>query len=347
MSSQELGGRITFLEWIRGAAAALVALEHVLEYTAPNLLSHVSDVANPGRAGVVAFFLVSGYVIPLSFERQDVRTFLIRRTFRLYPVYWLCLTVAVIALASVGEYSDFNPVVVGLAFLVNLTMLQGLVLLPSLLEPAWTLTIEWVFYFQQIIFKRRSSLDSAWVLGYGWAAAFLLVCGVEQITGIDLPATFALLLAVSCLGHAWARYDRGRMSGRSVLGMGAVVCGVVPLGMLVGIDDWSVERYTLSTYAGIALFAVFWAVRERFESRALVWLGSISYALYLSHGLLLYPLTHAGDLPGSVVLVASVIGMPLLAYALHVWLERPFIERGRRLSKRHLEQPTAPAASAS
>lgn len=336
--------RIAFLEWIRGAAAVLVAVQHVLEKTAPGAFGHLDGELNLGRVGVVAFFLVSGYVIPLSFEHQDVRTFLIRRTFRLFPTYWLCLGIAIVVLAATGELGDHSPLLVAFAIVANLTMLQGLVLLPSLLEPAWTLTIEWVFYFQQIGFKMRGALDRAWVLGYLWILGFVAASGVERILDVDLPATFPLLLGVSCLGHAWARYDAGRMSARAVWTLAAALIVAVPVGSVIGIDaDWPADRYTISTWAGLAFFAAFWLVRERWSSAILEWFGGISYALYLSHGLVLYPLTHT-SLPAPVVTVACFVLMPLVAHLLHRHLEQPLIERGRALSRR--PRAAEPAATA-
>src|SRR4051812_5918928 len=85
--------KILFLEWVRGSAALMVAITHVLAQEWADFNHFTRTYVDPGRVGVVAFFLVSGYVIPLSFQNQDIRTFLVRRMLRLYPVYILALTV--------------------------------------------------------------------------------------------------------------------------------------------------------------------------------------------------------------------------------------------------------------
>lgn len=58
----------------------------------------VREWFDPGIFGVVAFFLVSGYIVPASLERRgDVQAFWIGRLFRLYP---LCAVVFVAAASS-------------------------------------------------------------------------------------------------------------------------------------------------------------------------------------------------------------------------------------------------------
>ncbi|HEY2673131.1 MAG TPA: acyltransferase family protein, partial [Rugosimonospora sp.] len=83
--------RIEFLEAVRGSAATLVVLQHLLADEFPAYQRWTYHHVDLGRIGVVAFFLVSGYVIPLSLTGQTLRTFATRRFFRLYPSYWVAL----------------------------------------------------------------------------------------------------------------------------------------------------------------------------------------------------------------------------------------------------------------
>ena len=41
-----------------------------------------------GVFGVTIFFIISGFVIPLSIEKYNIKTFLLKRFFRLYPTYF-------------------------------------------------------------------------------------------------------------------------------------------------------------------------------------------------------------------------------------------------------------------
>jgi peptidoglycan/LPS O-acetylase OafA/YrhL len=147
----DAGRRIVFLDCVRGIAASIVVFGHFFELhsqhgigpsgTSPGPYARWSlENLNLGRMGVAAFFLVSGYVIPLSLERQSQRTFWIRRFFRLYPVYWIALP-AYLLMASISGWN----LVSAPTLVLNLLMVQGAVVAVSLLPPGWTLGIELVF----------------------------------------------------------------------------------------------------------------------------------------------------------------------------------------------------------
>src|SRR5918911_2905418 len=195
------GRRIVFLDCVRGVAASIVVLEHFFGLhtqhgtgasSTPGTWGRWSlEYLSLGRVGVVAFFLVSGYVIPLSLERQSQRTFWIRRFFRLYPVYWLAtagyVAVSWHALSDAGSLSAPHVV-------LNLLMIQGAIGAVSLLPPGWTLGIELVFYVQSAATALRRLLDRAVQLGWFWLGFFLLLCIGSHVSGHDLHPTFALLL---------------------------------------------------------------------------------------------------------------------------------------------------------
>src|SRR5579863_7940965 len=86
----EKNGRLTFLDSVRGLAALAVLLEHVGDRLHPAFRVFTHDWFSFGKLGVTAFFLTSGFVIPLSLERgRSLKRFWISRVFRLYPIYWL------------------------------------------------------------------------------------------------------------------------------------------------------------------------------------------------------------------------------------------------------------------
>jgi len=56
--------RLTFLDVARGAAALLVVLEHGLYLSVPGYLEAARAFVVIGEAGILVFFLISGFVIP-------------------------------------------------------------------------------------------------------------------------------------------------------------------------------------------------------------------------------------------------------------------------------------------
>jgi peptidoglycan/LPS O-acetylase OafA/YrhL len=119
----ETGRKIEFLEAVRGVASFIVVLQHLIAAEYPAFEDFSRQWVDAGRVGVVAFFLVSGYVIPLSLQRQDTRTFLVRRLYRLFPLYWLVLGLMMLWVATTGEGELGGPLVI----MANVLMVQGAV----------------------------------------------------------------------------------------------------------------------------------------------------------------------------------------------------------------------------
>jgi len=81
--------RLAWLDALRGYAALVVVVFHL----SPTVLGSDRHLAlyrhfDLGKYGVLLFFLVSGYVIPMSLERHgSLRRFWIGRLCRIYPAY--------------------------------------------------------------------------------------------------------------------------------------------------------------------------------------------------------------------------------------------------------------------
>ncbi|WP_432524250.1 acyltransferase family protein [Kineococcus sp. SYSU DK006] len=321
--------RIAFLEAVRGIAAALVIAEHVLIGRSDAYLAWTLQNFSIGRAGVVAFFLVSGYVIPLSLARQSVRTFAVRRFFRLYPTYWLALAALVVLGVDVARGLAAHEV------LANALMVQTLVAAPLLLGPAWTLSLELVYYAQSATAKRLGRLDRSTQLGWVWLGGYLAAAVVERVRGVDLPGTFALMLFCAALGHALhLRVSAGDGSWKPLLAASLVV---VPAGALVGTgldggEPWSPLALSASYAGGLLLFAGCAVLGRRSVPGALLRLGAISYALYVLHPAVGALLHDRLGLEGPLALVLEIGGILVLARLVHRFVEQPSIRLGRRLT---------------
>lgn len=327
-------GRVGFLDGVRGFASLLVLIGHSFEAAKLNATAWQS-VLNFGRAGIVAFFVVSGYVVALSLAHQSVRVFWIRRFFRLYPVYWLALFVylAVDWPASSGRY-EFGFV----AIVLNLLMIQGFVSAASMLWPSWTLGSELAFYGQQSFLKRYSGKFFS-SLGWFWLFVFAAMCFVTRFTATDLTAVSPLMMFTASIGIAiYMRDVRG-----SKVFVPYVIAAVVVVPILGWVlqgnaeafpsSEWSVVGFDVSYLAGLVIFAGFYLCRERSIHPVLLWLGSISYALYLVHAIVLRVLERL-SFSGVWIPIVTIPVSLVLAWLMHKFVERPMIALGRRLSAR-------------
>ena len=95
--------QIVFIQYLRGLAPVLVLWAHLSGFwlyahgrgwkVETDWFVYVSRplnlYENGGHLGVVLFFLVSGWIITYTSRRETLRTFGIKRAFRLLPALWL------------------------------------------------------------------------------------------------------------------------------------------------------------------------------------------------------------------------------------------------------------------
>ena len=102
---QRQSGRLDFLDAIRGYAALAVFLGHAGLALWPGFREFDFSRFAIGNFGVILFFLCSGFIIPVSLERQNsLKRFWLRRLCRLFPLYWFSIFVCVVG----GFYLRLN-----------------------------------------------------------------------------------------------------------------------------------------------------------------------------------------------------------------------------------------------
>jgi peptidoglycan/LPS O-acetylase OafA/YrhL len=204
--------RLAWLDALRAVAALLVVYAHLSHYLLRSVRGVSAEWLHAGPAGVMLFFLVSGYIIPASLERHgDLRRFWVGRFRRLFPLYTV-VALLVVALGVAGVV-PLDPVLAAhplTAAVAHATMLPFLLGGPLVTPVFWTLTFEMVFYLLVSgLFAVRLHRGSA----SGIAAVSLAVLAV--VTAPLTPHLFPvgpwvvapLLiagLALSISGRRWA-----------------------------------------------------------------------------------------------------------------------------------------------
>ena len=172
-----LKNKMLSIQYMRGIAALLVVCFHYR-----SMLNHqytqqdIGNIFRYGNFGVDLFFMISGYIISLSTKNsKSKKDFVIKRFFRIFPVYWFLLIILFLVLPNVKF--DFH-------FLKSLFLIQKDYLQRppffgySLLSVAWTLSFEMVFYSffvmsMYISHKYRSLVCSIIIL--------LIVCVLQYL----------------------------------------------------------------------------------------------------------------------------------------------------------------------
>jgi peptidoglycan/LPS O-acetylase OafA/YrhL len=333
--------RLLYIDAIRGMAALSVVIFHALLWYPGSLTDGVGQFIDFGKFGVVLFFMVSGFIIPFSLDdaRADgLRVFIIRRIFRLYPAYWVSLAGAAATAIILGFPLSLTQ------FAVNMSMLQGFFRVGDVLPVYWTLLIELIFYSLCAVLFHLGVLRRIRVLS-GMSLGFLLLAlpmaWARWYTGATLPVALPLSLSLMFSATLWRHYlrDRDIRARRHALALLSVFLVSMPLISLLAYnrnfgfgETW--YRYNNTYVLAVAAFLLF-SFRWRLQNRALVWVGQISYSVYLFHGLLL--LLYGNLLLTSSFIfahIAAYVSLTLaLSYLVFIAVEKPGVRLGKILTR--------------
>lgn len=331
-----VGGRarLEVLDGLRFVAALAVvayhftAMDRVWQQQAENVFP--SQPAAYGWLGVYLFFLISGFVICMSSWGRGVGAFLLSRAVRLYPAYWLSVIVATVVLTIWPTFH--RPLGPGQT-LLNLTMFQEPLGVPSVAEVYWTLWAELRFYllfslvvWRGLTYRRVVTFCALWL---GAVAVVKAVVPDGTLLHHVLMTEYAPLFTggIGCyLGYRF---------GPSLVSWGIVGCSFVlavpavrfrtTLEVAPGVlppARWPAVVLLAVCYLLIAAVALGWLSWVR--GRWLVVLGALTYPLYLLHlelGAAMIYRWHA-SVPAPL-LVAAVTGVTLVV----AWLVARYVER--------------------
>jgi peptidoglycan/LPS O-acetylase OafA/YrhL len=349
--------RLSEIDGLRGLAAIAVMIGHWGEAIAAESTSLAARrVLNNlllenfsfGRLGIVAFFCVSGFVVPFSFRgARPLLAFPISRAFRLYPAYWVSIAAAAIVYPLVD-----GPILSMRQILVNMTMLQLLLGEPHVIGAYWTLTIELIFYAICYLLFAARLLHGAWTnimmvtlfLGIALATAVYRWINPQSDLPLGIPTYLAAMHFGALVRLALLEEDaiakRLYKPTLALLLVGVVVANTLAYyharNELVG---WIAAN--TGYLVGIGLF-MGCVLRKWFDGPRWSWLGQISYSTYLLHMIVIeagvWAFAFCTDWWTEVAIITPCYFAITLATAalLRRWVELPSIHVGR-ITERFIE----------
>jgi peptidoglycan/LPS O-acetylase OafA/YrhL len=280
-----------------------------------------------GHYGVELFFIISGFVILMTLERSRTwRDFAFSRFSRLYPSYWaaLCLTVLLAWALQTPRRFWLR------GFAVNFTMGQKFVGWPDIDEVYWSLAVELGFYALMLAIFAVGALARIEALCVPW----LVVAGAAPLVaawlGWALPAWLRLLLVVSYapLFISGIVLCRARSSGFTRARVAMLGACVAAEFITIGVETGAVALLFVLVVSAAVL-----GYLQPLRLGPLLWLGAISYPLYLVHrnnGYLLMGHLHAWGLPPALTMLVAIAASLALASAITYGVERPAMSGLRR-----------------
>ncbi len=348
--------RFPLLDGLRAVAASLVLIFHVVVEGAGH---NSKTLRNLSVEGIAIFFVLSGFLLFRPFARArlagegvpSARAYARRRVLRIVPAYWVAVTFALVVAGGTAIAATHIPIYyLLLQDYFDATRYHGL-------SVAWTLSIEATYYallpllaVLAVAIADRFPSRGRWRLlpELLIVAGFVLVSLLVQVLHPTAPATIlsftdwfagGMLLAIVTL-----MLPRGHRRELPSLVAAALWTAALGLFLVANMLPYGVYgAHLVIAVSAIALVAPALfparrgAVSTILRSPVLLWLGLISYGIYLWHVPLMAAIQDIHRFSSAPLLVLTAGATVAVSAASYYLLEAPILRfkdgqrgRGRR-----------------
>lgn len=378
--------RVDELDGLRGLLALWVALSHLLAWTGfwenpgPGRLDAGWLVFISAKPAVETFIILSGFAISflLHKRKQSYGAFMRGRFFRIYPVYLLCLAVAIgtsflvpfildtatwretVYFDWIGQFAQWEQEAFGAHVFWHLLLLNGVLtkgFLPgatgTLLLPAWSITLEWQYYLVSPLIARivKTAAGLAVLGGLSWLGIHYSAHWQNTQLSFLLPQLPLFLIGIGSY-HLYAKICAGGELRplHTMVPVGLAVLSILADWYPVALTAWALGFGCIVARGNDPVGRALTVIRSGLLLSWPQFLGRISYPLYLVHWPVII-LVLAGMLrvqPGigqhAAFAVLTAIALPsiiLSAWFVHRIVEKPMMAYGKRFDRKRAPQPGA------
>jgi peptidoglycan/LPS O-acetylase OafA/YrhL len=349
--------RIDYLDSVRGIAAMMVVFYHFNGWKWEHHIGfHLSSIIFNGSDAVSFFFVLSGFVLSYKYFKNaqteiDIKEYVLKRFFRIYPAY-----IATVFL----NYFYVNRHTLGLNTIKDIfysndqQLWQELFLVKSnhnFYIPGWTLSVEMAvsLLLPFIIIIARKNIH--YIYSFILVSIFISAAHISMFTmhfclGLLLAFYFDKIQAFQFQQHKLYPY---RWLGLLIV---LVLFSIRHIDRIHSIGHqlknillyWGIDFFHISGIAS-ALIILFILNNKSIQTfltiKPLLFIGKISYSIYLMHWLVIGYIMEHWDKWNSyypnkyivfaVMLTVAVSTTLLLATALYYFVEVPFIQLAKKI----------------
>lgn len=368
MKIEKTEDKIWFLHLLRGVAALIVVYTHwgemfwrTNELCASISYSPATHIIkkpihlyltdwlynlnfNFGSFGVSLFFLVSGFVIPISIEKMGSGKFLFRRIFRLYPVYAIGLLFTCLILYISSSINSIEFAVTVSQYFKNFSMFRDWFWVPSIDNINWTLENEIKFYlicaFLAWISNLKSEKSIAITIGvistinyfiHG-SLDFLLTNNImylyKSFTIIISAAPFVTFMFI---GTCFYNLYKSNWSVKKFITMLTYSVVLFAMNMRMTYSaTW--KTFVMNYIIGLIVFIILYLLREKIHKvKVLDFFANISYPMYVIHGVSGYAILtflYKHQPYPLLIMTETFLFIVLISFLIHKYVEIPFNKLG-------------------
>ena len=307
--------RILELDALRAIAAINLVLFH-LTWVYAEKYGYTSGLGFRwafGAYGVEMFFILSGFVNSMSLlRRKKPADFVAARMIRVVPVFLL----VIVANVWILQLAPMNQIVSTSQFLANLTLLPRIFGYECVDPVMWTLQIEMMFYVTLVVMFKVGALDRyfrGWgillamsvvfcplldslALAHDGSSWFAMATAIRRLMLLDFVPLFAigflLYMIKTGVGKKW----------QNVLGI------VAAASVFHLIDHGKHNPVATALIIGLVTACAYGRVPV-LRVKPLVYISTISYAVYLCHNNLGCVIIHRLDMAGVPPVACFVIAL--------------------------------------
>ena len=348
---------------MRGIAALLVLVLHVsqvfLEDKAIRATGHgmtdFIELFDLGRIGITIFFIISGFVICKSFntKQKELKSFAIKRFFRLYPLFWFSLIVGAIVLWPLGRQQLNASILAG-----NATMLPAFFKQPFVIGLYWTLETELLFYILASLLyyfgllRKPAVMIGLTIILYVLLVVFMFIPSIQPPLPHWMATPYHLSLMLLGVSMRYAFDEKEPQTSLSykllsrlhLLLLLAIPCYIIFNYFIRGVD---INFTDAVAYLIGILFFTLGLKALRAAPTFLVYLGTISYSIYLLHPIVFTlvrkftvntPALHGFHL--SVYILLCAVGTIIFSGLTYKFIEAPANRLGKKIARKFLARTT-------
>jgi peptidoglycan/LPS O-acetylase OafA/YrhL len=333
---------IVSIDLLRGLLAISIMLYHILYSERIFIVERVAYYA------VYGFFVISGFSLYYVYKDRfqsvfDFFNYLIRRYFRIWPLYALVCTLQLLLFTPGGSGDLSHRIAVNYSLLFGFTDAGA----TSMVRGGWSIGIEFVFYFlfPFVVLFARASISKLLVLTVlsGVTSIWFINHIIDSTSSMRTlwvpytqPQSFIVYFIAGCLfAEIYLRISvkfKGHWSSYA-----GIVLSLIPF-FLIGIDNtlellvgWKGGLLMASTL-GLVLSTAF--VREDGKLFRMLadLLGKMSYSIYLLHPLVYAGLRKMHFPAGFPIMLATIVLSFAAAIIVYKLVENPIRNFGKALT---------------